>query len=155
LKEYIPSYSDVALLLFPHENSKAFEYSAKKTIFTDRIKYFVDTESVDEQTQQEALNILNMHDYSVGTPPVTRHHLDMMSGFCLGDHADELRKYRSILGIKDNIEEAQFNYLMDVFDQMVIQSSHYTLESEKKDFLNRTNMNVNFKGLNGFIRTVV
>ncbi|NJO91990.1 MAG: hypothetical protein HC831_25725 [Chloroflexia bacterium] len=38
---------------------------------------------------------------------------------------------------------------------MVLQSSHYTVPGERKDFLNQTELTINFKGLNGFIRTVV
>jgi hypothetical protein len=45
--------------------------------------------------------------------------------------------------------------MMDTLEQMIIQSSHYTTDAEKNDFLHRTEWAVNFKGLNGLIRTVV
>ena len=44
---------------------------------------------------------------------------------------------------------------MDVLEQMIIQSTHYTTNAEKRDFLSRIELTVNFKGLNGFIRSVV
>jgi len=45
--------------------------------------------------------------------------------------------------------------MLDVLDQMVNQSTHYTSRAEKENFLSRTESTVNFKGLNGFIRTIV
>lgn len=155
LKEAIPGYVDVSLMLFPHDDSKAFQYRTKKHRFTNKLTYLIDTEAVDEGTKKQALNILNCHDYSIGTPPVTQQHFDLMYNIYLGDHVRELRKFRSVIGIKDDIEEALWNYLMDVLEQMIIQSSHYTTVAEKKDFLDRTELTINYKGLNGFIRTVV
>jgi len=38
---------------------------------------------------------------------------------------------------------------------MVVQSSHYTTGAEKTDFLTRSEQTINFKGLNGFLKTVV
>ena len=155
LKEAIPGYTDVSLLLFPHEESKAFEYRSKKNQFRERLVSLIDTEAIDELEQKEAKNILNSHDYSVGTPPVTQTNLNFRYSILLGDQVVELRRFREVLGIKDEVEEAQWNYLLDVFDQMVVQSSHYTTAAEKTDFLNRTQQTVNFKGLNGFLKTVV
>ncbi|MFZ1291328.1 MAG: aminotransferase class I/II-fold pyridoxal phosphate-dependent enzyme [Melioribacteraceae bacterium] len=155
LKESIPGYIDVSLMLFPHEDSKAFQYREKKQNFENKLRYFIDTEAVDSKTKEQTLNILNSHDYSVGTPPVTESHLDLMYKFVLGDDVAELRKYRDVIGIVGDIEEAQWNYFMDVLEQMIIQSSHYTTTAEKQDFLSRTFLTVNFKGLDGFIKTVV
>lgn len=155
LKEAIPGYTDVSLLLFPHEESKAFEYRSKKNLFHQRLVSLIDTEAINEEEQKQAQNILNSHDYSVGTPPVTQTNLNFRYSILLGDQVVELRRFREVLGIKDEVEEAQWNYLLDVFDQMVVQSSHYTTAAEKTDFLNRTQQTVNFKGLNGFLKTVV
>ncbi len=155
LKEAIPGYTDVSLMLFPHEESKAFEYRTKKNLFRERLVSLIDTEAIDEEEQRQARNILDSHDYSVGTPPVTQPNLNFRYTILLGDQVSELRRFREVLGIKDEIEEAQWNYLLDVFDQMVVQSSHYTTESEKKDFLTRTEQTIDFKGLNGFLKTVV
>ena len=155
LKEAIPGYTDVALMIFPHDESKAFEYRSKKNIFHKRLISLIDTEAIDEEEQDQAKNILNCHDYSVGTPPVTQTNLNFRYTILLGDQVSELRKYREVLGIKDEVEEAQWNYLLDVFDQMVVQSSHYTTTAEKNDFLTRSEQTVNFKGLNGFLKTVV
>jgi len=154
-KELIPGYNDVSLMIFPHEDSKAFQYRTKKQHFENKLKYFIDTEAVDAKTKEQTINILNSHDYSVGTPPVTESHLDLMYKLILGDHVTELRKFRDVIGVNGDVEEAQWNYLMDVFEQMIIQSSHYTTSSEKNDFLLRTFLTINFKGLDGFIRTVV
>jgi aspartate/methionine/tyrosine aminotransferase len=155
LKDAIHGYTDVSLMLFPHEDSKAFQYRAKKLIFENKLKYYIDTEAVDAKTKEQTINILNSHDYSVGTPPVTEAHIDLMYKLVLGDNVNELRKFGSVIGVKGDIEEAQWNYLMDVLDQMIVQSSHYTTSEEKEDFLNRTRQTINFKGLDGFIRTVV
>ncbi|MCB9248729.1 MAG: hypothetical protein H6613_09385 [Ignavibacteriales bacterium] len=155
LKESIPGYTDVSLMIFPHEDSKAFQYRTQKQSFENKLKYFIDTEAVDSQTKEQTLNILNSHDYSVGTPPVTEAHLDLMYKMVLGDDVTELRKFRDVIGVNGDIEEAQWNYFMDVLEQMIIQSSHYTTNAEKQDFLNRTFLTVNFKGLDGFIKTVV
>lgn len=155
LKESIPGYSDVSLMIFPHEDSKAFQYREKKQSFEDKLKYFIDTEAVDSKTKEQTTNILNSHDFSIGTPPVTETHLDLMYKMVLGDDVTELRKYRDVIGIVGDTEEAQWNYFMDVLEQMIIQSSHYTTNAEKQDFLSRTFLTVNFKGLDGFIKTVV
>jgi len=68
----------------------------------------------------------------------------------LGDDVQELRKSEIWIGWNGDIEEAQWNYLMDVLDQMIIQSTHYTTNSEKKDSCPDP-AHVNFKGLNGSI----
>ncbi len=155
LKEAIPGYTDVSLMLFPHNESKAFEYRTKKNKFSQRLISLIDTESINETEQNHAKNILNCHDYSVGTPPVTQTNLNFRYTILLGDQVSELRKFREVIGIKDEVEEAQWKYLLDVFDQMVVQSSHYTTSSEKSDFLTRSGQTVIFKGLNGFLKTVV
>ncbi|MDA3891753.1 MAG: aminotransferase class I/II-fold pyridoxal phosphate-dependent enzyme [Salinivirgaceae bacterium] len=155
LKEAIPGYTDVSLMIFPHEESKAFEYRSKKNVFRQRLVSLIDTEAINEEEQKQAKNILNTHDYSVGTPPVTQRNLNFRYTILLGDQVSELRKFREVLGIKDEVEEAQWNYLLDVFDQMVVQSSHYTTAAEKTDFLTRSEQTINFKGLNGFLKTVV
>lgn len=135
LKEAIPGYTDVSLMLFPHEESKAFEYRSKKNLFHQRLVSLIDTETINEEEQKQAKNILNTHDYSVGTPPVTQTNLKFRYTVLLGDQVSELRKFREVLGIKDEVEEAQWNYLLDVFDQMVVQSSHYTTSTERPIFL--------------------
>jgi len=155
LKEAIPGYTDVSLMLFPHDESKAFQYSSKKQLFRQRLVSLIDTEAINEEEQKQARNILNCHDYSIGTPPVTQTNLNFRYRILLGEQVSELRKFREVIGIKDDVEEAQWNYLLDVFDQMVVQSSHYTTVTEKNDFLARTARTVSFKGLNGFLRTVV
>ncbi len=155
LKEAIPGYSDVSLMLFPHEESKAFEYRTKKNKFHQRLNSLIDTEAINEEEQEQAKNILKCHDYSVGTPPVTQTNLNFRYQVLLGDQVSELRKFREVIGIKDKVEEAQWNFLLDVLDQMVIQSSHYTTAAEKLDFLMRSEQTINFKGLNGFLKTVV
>ncbi len=155
LKEAIPGYSDVELMLFPHEESKAFQYRSKKNQFRSRLVSLIDKEAIDENEQKSAKNILNSHDYSIGTPPVTQTNLNFRYTILLGEQVSELRKFREVIGIKDDVEEAQWNYLLDVFDQMVVQSSHYTTAVEKEDFLSRTSQTVDFKGLNGLLKTAV
>lgn len=155
LKELIPGYTDVSLMLFPHEDSKAFQYRTKQQKFTGKLTSLIDTELVDDKTKAQTANILKAHDYSIGTPPVTQSQIDLMYKLILGDDVRELRKFRDVIGVNGDIEEAQWNYLMDVLQQMVIQSTHYTTDAEKRDFLARTELTVNFNGLNGFIRTVV
>ncbi|UCG27798.1 MAG: aminotransferase class I/II-fold pyridoxal phosphate-dependent enzyme [Bacteroidales bacterium] len=155
LKEVIPGYVDVNLMLFPHEDSKAFEYSAKRRMFHNRLHELMDNELVDDKTKKQVRNILNTHDYSLGTPPVTERTIDFLYRILLGDKVRELRKFRDLIGVSGDVEEAQWNYMLDVFDQMINQSTHYTTGAEKENFLSRTESTVNFKGLNGFIRTIV
>ncbi len=155
LKEAIPGYVDVSLMIFPHENSKAYEYSSRRQAFTGRLTHLMNIELIDEKEKQQVQNILKTHDFSIGTPPVTQAAIDFLYKILLGDDVNELRKFRDIIGIKGNVEEAQWNYLLDVLDQMVIQSTHYTTTAEKNAFLSRTESTINFKGLNGFIRTLV
>ncbi|MDF1547128.1 MAG: aminotransferase class I/II-fold pyridoxal phosphate-dependent enzyme, partial [Bacteroidales bacterium] len=155
LKEAIPGYNDVALMLYPHEDSKAFLYQNKKLEFVNKLTSLIDNEAIDEETKKQSLNILRSHDFSVGTPPVTQKQLDYTYKLLLGEQASELKKFRDVIGVNGDEEEAQWNYFLNVLDQMVIQSSHYTVPGERKDFLNQTELTINFKGLNGFIRTVV
>ncbi len=153
--EDIPGYIDVSLMLFPHEDSKAFNYSSKRLVFKRRLMNFIDTESLDEKERKWAENILNSHDFSVGTPPVTTKTIEFLSKMILGDNIRDLRKFRDVIGVIGEIEEAHWNYFMDTMDQMITQSTHYTTKPEKDDFLHRSEWTVNFKGLNGLIRTVV
>ena len=155
LKEAIPGYVDVSLMIFPHENSKAFEYSARRQSFVKRINHLVDIEAVDEKEKKQLKSILNAPDFSVGTPPVSQHLINFLYQITLGDKVRELRKFRDVIGVTGYVEEAQWNYLLDVLDQLVVQSTHYTTGKEKEHFLTRTESTVNFKGLNGFIRTLV
>ena len=37
-KELIPGYNDVSLMIFPHEDSKAFQYRTKKQQFESKLK---------------------------------------------------------------------------------------------------------------------
>ncbi|MBN2708654.1 MAG: aminotransferase class I/II-fold pyridoxal phosphate-dependent enzyme [Calditrichaceae bacterium] len=154
LKEAIPGYVDVSLMIFPHENSKNYEYSSRRKSFTDKLTQLMDIELITEEEKLQIRNILNMHDFSIGTPPVTNRTIEFLYKVLLGDNVNELRKFRDIIGITDSVEEAQWNYLLDVLDQMVIQSTHYTTQAEKNAFLEQTESTVNFKGLNGFIRTM-
>ncbi len=155
LKEAIPGYVDVFLMMFPHEDSKAFEYSSKRKSFFNKLNGLIDNELVDEPTKGQINNILNSHDFSIGTPPVSHQTIGFLYKILLGDNVRELRKFRDLIGISGDIEEAQWNYMLDVLDQMVNQSTHYTTQAEKQNFLSRTESTVNFKGMNGFIRTIV
>jgi len=155
LKESIPGYIDVSLMLYPHEDSKAFIYQNKKLEFVKKLNYLIETEDVDGKKKEQAQNILNSHDFSVGTPPVTQKQIDYIYKLLLGEKANELKKFRDVIGVNGDEEEAQWTYFLNVLDQMVIQSSHYTTTAERKDFLIQTELSINFKGLNGFIRTVV
>lgn len=155
LQEAIPGYVDVSLMLFPTEDSKAFVYNGRKLEFTRRVNTLLETEAVDATRKKQLQNILRFHDFSVGTPPVTEQQLKLMYQLFVGTDIEELRSFRDVIGINDDSQEAQWTYLMGILDQMVIQSSHYTTPPEKDDFLNRIQSTINFKGLNGFIRTVV
>ena len=155
LKAMIPSYVDVGLMLFPHEDSRAFQYKTEKQEFETRLRGFIDREAIDESVKNNVRNILNMHDFSIGIPPVTQEHMDLMYSLVIGDKVSHLRDFREILGLTNDTEEVRWNYFMDVLEQMVVQSSHYTTNAEKQDFLDRAAMSVGFEGLNGFIRTLV
>ena len=155
LKEAIPGYIDVSLMLMPHEDSKAFEYSARRQLFFNTLNELIDTEQVDDKTKIQFRNILKTHDYSLGTPPITNVTIDFLYRILLGDKVRELRKFRDLIGVSGDVEEAQWNYMLDVMDQMINQSTHYTTSAEKDNFLARTESTINFKGLNGFIRTIV
>ena len=155
LKEAIPGYVDVALMIYPHEDSKAFEYSARNKAFKERLNLLMDTEMVDEEQKKHFTSILKMQDFSIGTPPASQYLVNYLNQILLGENVNELRKFRDLIGVNGYIEIAQWNYLLDVLDQMVIQSTHYTTKVEIDNFLNRCDSGVNFKGLNGFIRTLV
>jgi len=109
LKEAIPGYIDVSLMLMPHENSKAFEYSARRQVFHNMLNELIDNEQVDNKTKIQFKNILKTHDYSLGTPPVTKVTIDSLYRILLGDKVRELRKFRDLIGVSGDIEEAQWN----------------------------------------------
>ncbi|MCK5824427.1 MAG: aminotransferase class I/II-fold pyridoxal phosphate-dependent enzyme, partial [Ichthyobacteriaceae bacterium] len=155
LKEAIPGYIDVQLMIYPQDDSKAFIYNAKRAQFQSQLNTMIDQELVAGETKTEVKRILNAPNFSIGTPPVTENTLDFLYNIFLGDKVSELRKYRDVIGVKGDIEEAQWNYFLDVLDQMVNQSTHYTTKAEKENFLNRSESTINFKGLNGFGRSVV
>ncbi len=154
-REDIPGYTHVSLMLIPHNNSKAFELSAKRGEFVKKIDSLIDTDGAASDTRTLLQNIRAGHDLSVGTPPVNNVQIDFMSQLQLGGHVRDLRKYRDVIGVTGDINEAHWNYLMDTLEQMISQSTHYTTKAEVNDFLNRSKWTVNFKGMNGMIRTVV
>ncbi len=154
-REDIPGYTDVSLMLCPHNNSKAFELSGRRGAFTKKINEFLDTEAVSPDSKALLKNIKDTHDFSVGTPPVRSSHIEFISQVQLGGQIRDLRKYRDVVGVTGDLNEAHWNYLMDTLEQMISQSTHYTTGAEKADFLNRMRWAVNFKGLNGMITTVV
>ncbi len=154
-REDIPGYVDVMLMLVPHTNSKAFELSSKRGQFVRRINSLLDTDGTTLDRKAMLANVRDSHDLSVGTPPATSSHLEFMSQIQMGGNIRDLRKYRDLIGVTGDINEAHWNYLMDALEQMISQSLHYTTAAEKRDFLSRTRWTVNFKGLNGMIRTVV
>lgn len=155
LKEALPGYTDISLMLAPHRDSKAFAYSSRRQAFKKRIREILDQELANPDEKMHLENVLRLHDFSVGTPPVTQETIDFLYRVLVGDEVRVVRKFRDVLGINEDVEEAQWNYLLDVFDQMVNQSTHYTTGPEKENFLARTESTVNFKGLNGLIRTLV
>ena len=154
-REDIPGYTDVSLMLCPHNNSKAFELSGQRVTFVKKINECLDTESVDLDLKNLLKNIKDTHDFSIGTPPVRSSHIEFISQVQLGGQIRDLRKYRDVVGVTGDINEGHWNYLMDTLEQMISQSTHYTTGAEKADFLNRMRWAVNFKGLNGMITTVV
>ncbi len=155
LKEAFPSYTDVSLMLFPHEESKAFQYRSRLNQFRSRLVELMDTELINDEKQAEARQILQFHDFSMGTPPFTQKNLQFRFNILLGEEVSALRRFREVLGINNEVEKSQWNYLMDVLEQMVVQSAHYTTGAEKEDFLDRMSQNVYLKGLNGFLKTAV
>ncbi|MCC7520932.1 MAG: aminotransferase class I/II-fold pyridoxal phosphate-dependent enzyme [Flavobacteriaceae bacterium] len=155
LKEVIPGYAEVALMLYPHKLSKAFEYSSQKQKFNQRLKNLIDTDAISDVSKQKAQNILNAHDFSVGNPPVTNAQLEFVYKVVLGDNAVNIRKYKEVLGIIDEVESAQWDYMLDVLDQMVVQNSHYTTKAEQNAFLHRNASTTDFKGLSGLVTTLV
>ena len=84
LKESIPGYVDVLLMLMPHEDSKAFKYSSLRSKFHGKLQELMDTDQVDEKTKKQFTHILHTHDYSLGTPPVTQHTIDFLYSVLLG-----------------------------------------------------------------------
>ncbi|MCU4176172.1 aminotransferase class I/II-fold pyridoxal phosphate-dependent enzyme [Carboxylicivirga sp. N1Y90] len=154
-REEIPSYVDVSLMLFPHEDSKAFVYNSLKRKFNQKVAGFIDADMLDKQQKKWLSSLLKVHDFSVGTPPVTDQTINFVSKVVVGDLLQDLRRFRDVIGVIGDIDEAHWNYLMDTLEQMINQSTHYTTKAEKDNFLHRTEWAVNFKGLNGLIRTVV
>ena len=154
-REDIPGYTDVSLMLCPHNHSKAFELSGRRVEFVKKINEFLDTEAVNPESKVLLKNVKDTHDFSVGTPPVRSSHVEFISRVQLGGQVRDLRKYRDVIGVTGDLNEAHWNYLMDTLEQMISQSTHYTTGAEKADFLNRMRWAVNFKGLNGMITTVV
>lgn len=154
-REDIPGYTDVSLMLYPTTNSKAFELSGKRTEFVKKINNFLETKTANPEAKKLLKNIKDTHDFSVGTPPVKSSHIEFISQVQLGGQVSDLRKYRDVIGVTGDLNEAHWNYLMDTLEQMISQSTHYTTKAETNDFLNRARWAVNFKGLNGMIQTVV
>jgi len=154
-REEIPGYVDVSLMLYPHESSKAFAYASLRRDFNNKLTEYIDNDIVDETQKEWIKNIVNSHDFSIGTPPVSDETIAFLSKIVLGDSLVDLRRFRDVIGVIGDIDEAHWNYFMDTLEQMVKQSTHYTTGTEKDNFLHRTEWAVNFKGLNGLIRTVV
>ena len=134
-REDIPGYTDVSLMLIPHNNSKAFELSSKRGEFVKKINSVLDTDGTTTEIKNILINIRDSHDLSVGTPPINSYHIDFMSQIQLGGHVRDLRKYRDVIGVTGDINEAHWNYLMDTLEQMISQSTHYTTKAEICDFL--------------------
>ncbi len=155
LKEAFPSYGDVSLMLFPHEESKAFQYRSRLNKFRSRLINLMDTELINDEKQEQAKKVLGFQDFSMGTPPFTHTNLKFRFSILLGEEVSMLRRFREVLGIYNEQEKLQWNYLMDVLEQMIVQSAHYTTKAEKTDFLERMSQITYLKGLNGLLNTVV
>ncbi len=155
LKEAFPAYGDVSLMLFPHDESKAFQYRSRLNRFRNRLVNLMDTELINDEKQEQARKVLAFQDFSMGTPPFTQANLKFRFQILLGEEVTVLRRFREVLGIYNEQEKRQWNYLMDVLEQMVVQSAHYTTGAEKKDFLERMSQSTFFKGLNGLLNTAV
>lgn len=56
-REDIPGYVDVSLMLIPHNNSKAFELSAKRGEFVKKIDSLLDTDGVDSHDSDDKVTI--------------------------------------------------------------------------------------------------
>jgi len=123
LKESLPGYTETSLMLTPTEDSKAFLYSSQSNSFKNKLRYAVDHELVGEDDKKRLENILKLSNFSVGTPPVTQQTIDFLYKILLGDEVRVLRKFRDVIGINDDVEEAQWNYMLDVLDQTINQSS--------------------------------
>lgn len=78
-REDIPGYTDVSLMLIPHNNSKAFELSSKRGEFVKKINSVLDTDGTTTEIKNVLINIRDSHDLSVGTPPINSYHIDFMS----------------------------------------------------------------------------
>ncbi|MEG1635499.1 MAG: hypothetical protein RR388_07720, partial [Rikenellaceae bacterium] len=85
-REDIPGYQHVSLMLIPHNNSKAFELSARRGNFIKKIDSLLDTDSAAAELKGILRNIKDCHDLSVGTPPVNSYHIDFMSQVQLGGY---------------------------------------------------------------------
>ena len=112
-REDIPGYTHVSLMLIPHNNSKAFELSSKRGEFAKKISALLDTDGTTTEIKTLLRNIRDSHDLSVGTPPINSRHIDFMSQVQLGGHVRDLRKYRDVIGVTGDINEAHWNSLMD------------------------------------------
>lgn len=134
-REDIPGYTDVSLMLIPHNNSKAFELSSKRRRIRQKDQFGARYRRDDYRNKNVLINIRDSHDLSVGTPPINSYHIDFMSQIQLGGHVRDLRKYRDVIGVTGDINEAHWNYLMDTLEQMISQSTHYTTKAEICDFL--------------------
>ncbi|MGL4411921.1 MAG: aminotransferase class I/II-fold pyridoxal phosphate-dependent enzyme [Bacteroidales bacterium] len=154
-REDIPGYTDVSLMIYPTNQSKAFEISDRRKTFVKKIDDFLETKTANPDAKVLLKNIQKSHDLSVGTPPIKSNHIEFISQVQLGGQISILRKYRDVIGVTGDLNEAHWNYLMDTLEQMISQSTHYTTSAETADFLNRARWAVNFKGLNGMIPTVV
>ena len=121
-REDIPGYTDVSLMLIPHSNSKAFELSNRRGKFVKKINALLDTDGTTTDVKNILQNIRDTHDVSVGTPPINSFHIDFMAQVQLGGHIRDLRKYRDVIGVTGDINEAHWNYLMDTLEQMISQS---------------------------------
>ena len=78
LKDSIPGYVDVSLMIFPRENSKVFEYRAKRQFFVQRITPLMDIEAVNEKEKKQLRHILNGPDFSIGRTLISQHLINLL-----------------------------------------------------------------------------
>ncbi|MFQ8806889.1 MAG: hypothetical protein ACLR8Y_19755 [Alistipes indistinctus] len=88
------------------------------------IRCVSDTDGTTTEIKNILINIRDSRRPSVGTPPINSYHIDFMSQIQLGGHVRDLRKYRDVIGVTGDINEARTGiYLMDTLEQMISQST--------------------------------
>lgn len=99
----------------------------------------------------ELVDLLTRYRFSLGTPPVTPKGVRTVEEIVFGGTLQNIYAFRDLI----SCDKGVFDRFLGAVDRMTEQSTHYTTESEKRDFKKRATEFPNLEGARGLTKAIV